>query len=415
MRRRVAITGLGVVTPLGTSVQSTWEGLVAGRSGAGPITRFDPAQSPVKFACEVKGFEPAKFLDKKEVRRYDLFAQFAIGAAEQAVADACLVNNWDKLDLRRAGVLIGTGTGGLQTFEENCRALFEKGPSRVSPFFVPMYMPNVAAALISMRYGAKGPNYCTVSACASSAHSVGDALDLIRNDKADLMIAGGAEAAITPLAVASFANMKALSERNDDPQTASRPFDKDRDGFVMGDGAAVLILEEWEHAQRRGAKVYAEVVGYGMTADAHHITAPAPDGAGARDAMQLAMQDGGVRPDQIGYINAHGTSTPLNDAAETVAIKAALGEDVAHRVAVSSTKSMTGHMLGAAGAVEGAVCALAITKGMIPPTIHYATPDPDCDLDVVPNEARTMEVTLALSNSFGFGGQNACVAFRAMG
>src|SRR5437764_52666 len=251
MRRRVAITGLGVVTPLGTSVQSTWEGLVAGRSGAGPITRFDPAQSPVKFACEVKGFEPAKFLDKKEVRRYDLFAQFAIGAAEQAVADACLVNNWDKLDLRRAGVLIGTGTGGLQTFEENCRALFEKGPSRVSPFFVPMYMPNVAAALISMRYGAKGPNYCTVSACASSAHSVGDALDLIRNDKADLMIAGGAEAAITPLAVASFANMKALSERNDDPQTASRPFDKDRDGFVMGDGAAVLILEEWEHAQHQ--------------------------------------------------------------------------------------------------------------------------------------------------------------------
>src|SRR3989449_4726952 len=268
MTRRVAITGLGFVTPLGTDVQSTWEGLVAGRSGAGPITRFDPVQSPVKFACEVKGFEPGRFLDKKEVRRFDLFAQFAVGAADQAVADACLANNWDKIDLKRVGAIVGTGTGGLETFEENARALFEKGPSRVSPFFVPMYMPNVAAALISMRYGAKGPNYCTVSACASSAHSVGDALQLIRNDQADIMIAGGAEAAITPLAVASFANMKARSERNESPEAASRPFDKDRDGFVMGDGAAVLILEEWEHAKRRGAKIYAEVVGFGQTADA---------------------------------------------------------------------------------------------------------------------------------------------------
>src|SRR3989440_4245280 len=278
-------------------------------------------------ACEFKGYEPAKFLDKKEVRRYDLFAQLAIGAADQALADACLVNYWDKLDLRRAGVLIGTGTGGLRTFEENCRALFEKGPSRVSPFFVPMYMPNVAAALISMRYGAKGPNYCTVSACASSAHSVGDALDLIRNDKADLMIAGGAEAAITPLAVASFANMKALSERNDDPPTASRPFDKDRDGFVMGDGAAVLILEEWEHAKRRGAKIYAEVAGYGMTADAYHITAPAPDGSGAQDAMRLALRDAGGRLEQVGYINAHGTSTPHGDSAETAAVKNMIDTD----------------------------------------------------------------------------------------
>src|SRR5216110_3226132 len=317
MARRVAITGLGLVTPLGTNVSSTWEGLLAGRSGAGPITRFDPVQSPVKFACEVKGFDPAQYLDKKEIRRYDLFAQYAIGAAEQAVTDACLASNWSAADLKRVGVRIGTGTGGLQTFEENCRALCEKGPSRVSPFFVPMYMPNVAAALISMRYGAKGPNYCTVSACASSAHSVGDALDLIRNDKADLMIAGGAEAAITPLAVASFANMKALSERNDDPATASRPFDKDRDGFVIGDGAGVLVLEEWEHARRRGAKIYAEVVGYGMTADAYHITAPAPDGAGAQDAMRLAMKYGGIRPEEEGYINAHGTGTPLNDSTET--------------------------------------------------------------------------------------------------
>src|SRR5213082_313806 len=347
MARRVAITGLGLVTPLGTDLQSTWDGLLAGRSGAGPITRFDPVQSPVKFACEVKGFEPTRFLDKKEVRRYDLFAQFAVGAAEQAVTDACLASNWDSVDLKRVGAIVGTGTGGLQTFEENARALFEKGPSRVSPFFVPMYMPNVAAALISMRYGAKGPNYCTVSACASSAHSVGDALELIRNDKADIMIAGGAEAAITPLAVASFANMKALSERNDDPPTASRPFDKDRDGFVMGDGAGVLVLEEWEHARRRGAKIYAEVVGYGMTADAHHITAPAPDGSGAQEAMRLAMQNGGVRLQEVGYINAHGTSTPHGDAAETAAVKTVFGEQ-ARKVVFGSTKSMTGHRLGGA-------------------------------------------------------------------
>src|SRR2546428_501465 len=348
MRRRVAITGLGVLTPLGNAVQSTWEGLVAGRSGAGPITRFDPVQSPVKFACEVKGFDPAQFLDKKEIRRYDLFAQYAIGAAEQAVMDACLASNWEKVDLRRGGAIIGTGTGGLQTFEENCRALFEKGPSRVSPFFVPMYMPNVAAALVSMRYGAKGPNYCTVSACASSAHSVGEALELIRNDQADVMIAGGAEAAITPLAVASFANMKALSERNADPATASRPFDKDRDGFVMGDGAAVLILEGCEHARRRGAKIQGEIVGYGMTADAYHITAPSPDGEGAHRAMRLAMADGGIRPEQGGYINAHGTSTPHGDAAETAAVKAVFGEH-ARRLIFGSTKSMTGHLLGEIG------------------------------------------------------------------
>src|SRR5213083_485547 len=325
MARRVAITGLGLVTPLGTNVSSTWEGLLAGRSGAWPITRFDPVQSPVKFACEVKGFDPAQYLDKKEIRRYDLFAQYAIGAAEQAVVDACLASNWDKVRQERVGVLIGTGTGGVATFEENCRALIEKGPSRVSPFFIPMYMPNAAAALISMRYRVKGPNYCTTSACASSAHSLADALQLIRNGQADVMIAGGAEAAITPLAVASFANMKALSERNDDPATASRPFDKDRDGFVMGDGAAVLVLEDEEHARKRGAKIYAELAGFGMTADAYHITAPAPDGAGAQDAMRLAMQDAGVRPTEVGYINAHGTSTPYGDSAETAAVKTVFG------------------------------------------------------------------------------------------
>jgi 3-oxoacyl-[acyl-carrier-protein] synthase II len=411
MARRVAITGLGMVTPLGTDVPSTWDALIAGRSGAGPITRFDPVESPVKFACEVKGFDPAQFLEKKEIRRYDLFAQFAIGAAEEAVRDACLASSWDKVNLKRVGVLIGTGTGGLETFVENCRALFEKGPSRVSPFFVPMYMPNVAAALISMRYGAQGPNYCTVSACASSAHALGNGLQLIRNDEADIVIAGGAEAAITSLAVASFANMKALSERNDDPATASRPFDKDRDGFVLGDGAAVLILEAWEHAQRRGAKIYAEIVGQGQTADAYHITAPAPDGSGAQEAMRLAMKDAGIRLDEVGYINAHGTSTPHGDAAETAAVKTVFGEH-ARRLVFGSTKSMTGHLLGAAGALEAAVCALVVQRGIIPPTINQFTPDPTCDLDSAPNTARKRAVSVALSNSFGFGGHNVTLAVR---
>src|SRR5881398_1570590 len=411
MPRRVAVTGLGLVTPLGTNVQSTWEGLLAGRSGAGPITRFDPSQSPVRFACEVQGFDPARYLEKKEIRRYDLFAQYAIGAAEQAVVDACLASNWGKVRLERVGVLIGTGTGGVATFEENCRALVEKGPSRVSPFFIPMYMPNAAAALISMRYGAKGPNYCTVSACASSAHSLADAVQLIRNDQADIMIAGGAEAAVTPLAVASFANMKALSERNDSPQTASRPFDKDRDGFVMADGAGVLILEEWEHARRRGAKIYAEVVGFGQTADAHHITAPAPDGSGAQEAMRLAMRDGGIEPSQVGYINAHGTSTPHGDAAETAAVKAVFG-DRAKKLIFGSTKSMTGHLLGAAGAFEAGLCALVVQKGIIPPTINQFTPDPACDLDSAPNKAVKRAVDIALSNSFGFGGHNVTLAIK---
>ncbi len=411
MARRVAITGLGLVTPLGTDVASTWDGLLAGRSGAGPITRFDPVRSPVKFACEVKGFDPAQFLDKKEIRRYDLFTQFAIGAAEEAVRDACLANNWDKVSLKRVGAIVGTGTGGLQTFEENARALFEKGPSRVSPFFVPMYMPNAAAALLSMRYGAQGPNYCIVSACASSAHAVADAVALIRKDEADIMIAGGAEAAITPLAVASFANMKALSERNDDPATASRPFDKDRDGFVMADGAGVLILEAWEHAERRGAKIYAEVVGYGMTADAYHITAPAPDGSGAQEAMRLAMRNGGIRPEQVGYINAHGTSTPHGDAAETAAVKAVFG-DQARKLIFGSTKSMTGHLLGAAGAAEAAICALVVQRGVIPPTTNQFTPDPACDLDSAPNKVVKRPVEVALSNSFGFGGHNATLAIR---
>lgn len=411
MRRRVAITGLGVVSPLGNSVTDTWDALLAGRSGAGPITRFDPAALSVKFACEVKAFDPAQYMEKKEVRRYDLFAQFAIGAAAQAVTDACLERDWSKVNLKRVGVIIGSGTGGLATFEEQCKNYLEKGPSRVSPFFVPMFMANVASALVSMRYGAKGPNYCTVSACATSGHSVGDAFRLIQHDEADVMIAGGAEAAITPLALASFANMKALSERNDDPTSASRPFDKDRDGFVMGDGAAAVILEEWEHARRRGARIYGEMVGYGMTADAYHITAPAPDGAGAQDAMRLSMADGGLRPDQVGYINAHGTSTPYGDAAETAAVKAVFG-DQARKLVFGSTKSMTGHLLGAAGALEFAICTLAVQHGKIPPTINQFTPDPACDLDSAPNHAVTRELDVALSNSFGFGGHNVTLALR---
>jgi 3-oxoacyl-[acyl-carrier-protein] synthase II len=411
VKRRVVITGLGFVTPLGNDVRSTWDALVAGRSGAGPITRFDPVQSSVRFACEVKGFDASRYLEKKEARRFDPFTQYAIGAAEEAVGDACLTNNWNAVDLARVGVLIGTGTGGLTTFEENCRALIEKGPDRVSPFFIPMYMPNAAAALISMRYGAKGPNFCTVSACASSAHALADAVQIIRDGGADVIIAGGSEAAITPLAVASFANMKALSVRNDDPATASRPFDKDRDGFVMGDGAAVLILEDADHALRRGAKVYAELAGFGMTADAHHITAPAPDGAGAQDAMRLAMQDAGVTPDQVAYINAHGTSTPHGDAAETAAVKAVFHEH-ARSLIFASTKSMTGHLLGASGAFEAAVCALVIRTGTIPPTINQFTRDPACDLDSAPNHAVTRTVNVALSNSFGFGGHNVTLAVR---
>ncbi|HYK09442.1 MAG TPA: beta-ketoacyl-ACP synthase II [Gemmatimonadales bacterium] len=411
MRRRVAVTGLGLVTPLGNTVAETWDALVAGKSGAGPITRFDPALLPVKFAHEVKNWDPSLYLEKKEARRYDLFAQFAMGAAVQAVRDSCLEERWKDLDLRRVGVIIGTGTGGIATFEEQCQIYLEKGPSRVSPFFVPMFMGNVASAVVSMRYGAKGPNYCTVSACATSAHSLGDACRLIQHNEADIMISGGSEAAITPLAVASFANMKALSERNDDPTTASRPFDKDRDGFVMGDGAACVILEEWEHAKARGAQIYAEMVGYGMTADAYHITAPSPDGEGAQRAMLLCMRDGDIKPEQVGYINAHGTSTPHGDAAETAAVKSVFGAQ-AKNLIFGSTKSMTGHLLGAAGALEFAACALAIKRGVVPPTINQFTPDPACDLNSAPNHAVKRPLEAALSNSFGFGGHNVTLGLK---
>jgi 3-oxoacyl-[acyl-carrier-protein] synthase II len=408
--RRVAITGLGVVSPLGNDVGTTWDGLVAGKSGAGPITKFDPAKLRVRFACEVKGFDPLQYIEKKEARRYDLFAQFSMGASVQAVSDSC-IEKTGAIDPKRVGVVIGTGTGGIATFEENMRAYVEKGPDRVSPFFVPMFMANVASALVSMRYGFQGPNYATVSACASSGHAVGDAMRLIQRGEADVMIAGGSEAAITPLAIASFANMKALSERNDDPQTASRPFDKDRDGFVMGDGAATVILEDWDRAKARGARIYAELVGYGATADAHHITAPAPDGSGAQEAMRLAMKDGGIKPTEVGYVNAHGTSTPYGDAAETAAVKSVFGEQ-AKKLIFGSTKSMTGHLLGAAGALELAVCTLALHHGVIPPTINQFNVDPACDLDSAPNKAVQRKLDVALSNSFGFGGHNVTLAVR---
>jgi 3-oxoacyl-[acyl-carrier-protein] synthase II len=409
----VAVTGLGFVTPVGNDVATAWNALVAGTSGAGPITRFDPARLRVRFACEVKGFDPARYMDRKEIRRYDLFSQFAMAAAAQALADAGLTD-LAGVDPARTGVIIGTGTGGIATFEDQCRTYLEKGPDRVSPFFVPMFMPNAASALISMRWGAKGPNYSVSSACATSGHSVGEGMRLIQHGYADVIIAGGSEAAVTPLALASFANMKALSERNDAPHQASRPFDKDRDGFVMGDGAAVLILEDWDHATRRGARIYAELAGYGMSADAHHITAPAPDGEGAQRAMRLAMADAGVAPAQVGYINAHGTSTPHGDAAETNAVKAVFGDD-ARRLIFGSTKSMTGHLLGAAGAFEAAVCVLVTYHGVVPPTINQFTPDPACDLDCAPNTAVKRPVDVALSNSFGFGGHNVTLAVRKAG
>ncbi len=407
----MVVTGLGLVTPLGNTTEETWDALLAGRSGAARISRFDPSRLPVRFACEVKGFNPGLYLDKKEIRRYDLFSQFAIAAAVQAVKDACLDAAEFKPDPKRVGVIIGTGTGGIATFEEQCRVYLEHGPDRVSPFFVPMFMPNAASALVSMRYGYAGPNYCTVSACATSAHAVGDAFRLIQMGEAEVVIAGGSEAAITPLAIASFANMKALSERNDEPERASRPFDKGRDGFVMGEGAAVLILEELEHARRRGVRIYAEVVGYGMNADAYHITAPAPDGVGAREAMQLCLRDAALKPEDVGYINAHGTSTPQGDVAETAAVKGVFGEH-ARKLVFGSTKSMTGHLLGAAGALELAICVLVVERDKIPPTINQEEPDPQCDLDCAPNRAVEREVRVALSNSFGFGGHNVCLAVR---
>jgi 3-oxoacyl-[acyl-carrier-protein] synthase II len=409
LTHRVVVTGLGLVTPIGTDVDSTWAGLLEGRSGAARITKFDPAKLSVRFACEVKGFEPLLYMDKKEARRYDLFAQFALGAAAQAVTQAGLEGKFP--NPQRTGVIIGTGIGGMQTYEDNCMAYLTKGPDRVSPFFVPMFIPDIAAGLVSIRYGLKGPNFATVSACSSSAHAIGESLNLIRHGGADAMVAGGSEAAITGLTVAAFANMKALSSRNDSPETASRPFDLDRDGFVLGDGAGAVVLESLEHAERRGARILAEVLGYGLSADAYHITQPAPEGTGAAQAMRDCLADGHIDPKDIGYINAHGTSTPSGDLAETQAVKAVLGEQ-AYKLVFGSTKSMTGHLLGGAGALEFVISLLVATCGVIPPTINQFTPDPECDLDCAPNHKVTRDVKVALSNSFGFGGHNVTLAVR---
>jgi 3-oxoacyl-[acyl-carrier-protein] synthase II len=406
---RVVVTGLGLISPLGSDVATTWEGLVSGRSGAGPITQFDSTDFDVHFAAEVKGFDPEQYLERKEARRMDRFAQLAMGAAQQAMDQAGLARRPPGVNFDRVGVIIGSGIGGIRTFEDQARALVERGPKRISPFFVPMFIPDIAAGQVSMRFGARGPNYCTVSACASSAHAVGDSYRLIEHGDADVMIAGGTEASITPLAVAGFGNMKALSTRNDSPTTASRPFDGTRDGFVLGEGSGVLVLESLEHALARGAPVLAEIIGFGQSADAYHLTAPAPEGAGAQLAMRAVLGGAGLQPGDVDYINAHGTSTPMNDLNETLAVKAVFGA-AAYQLVMGSTKSMTGHLLGAAGAVEAVICTQVCREGVIPPTINFTTPDPGCDLNYAHNQLVKQEVNVALSNSFGFGGHNVCLA-----
>ena len=404
------VTGLGLVTPVGNSTEETWTSLLAGKSGAAPITKFDASKYQVRFACEVKGFDPLAYMDKKEARRYDLFVQYALGAAHQAVTQAGLEGKFP--DPERTGVVIGSGIGGMQTFEEQCAVFLTKGPDRVSPFFVPMFIPDIAAGLVSIRYGLNGPNFCTVSACASSAHAVGESYELIKAGKANCMVTGGAEAAITGLTIAGFQNMKALSTRNDAPEQASRPFDKERDGFVLGDGAAVVVLESLTHARNRGATILGEVLGYGLSGDAHHMTQPAPAGEGAQRAMKDCLVDGNIDPSTVDYINAHGTSTELGDIAETQAVKAVFG-DQARKLVFGSSKSMTGHLLGGAGGLEFVVSLLAASTGKIPPTINQVTPDPDCDLDSAPNTAVERPVRVALSKSFGFGGHNVTLAVRA--
>ena len=411
-QRRVAITGMGVVSPLGLDVESTWDRLLAGVPGGGPITRFDAGpEFSTRIACEVKDFDPAAHLNRREVKRYDRFAQFALVAADQAMASAGLAGPPPDVPPTAFGVIVGSGVGGIHTLESNCRTLVARGPGRVSPFFVPMFIPDIAAGLVSIRYGLQGPNYATVSACASSAHAIGDAVRYIERGEATLMLAGGTEAAVTPLTIAGFASMKAMSTRNDDPEGASRPFDAGRDGFVIGEGAACLVLEEMEHAQTRGAEVLAEIVGYGVSADAYHITAPPPEAHGAQHAMRAALEDAGAGPDDVDYVNAHGTSTPHNDATETAAVKAVLGAR-AYDVVVGSTKSMTGHLLGAAGALEAVICVMACRTARIPPTINFSEPDDACDLEYAHGGMIERPVALALTNSFGFGGHNACLAVR---
>ncbi len=408
-RRRVVVTGIGLLSPVGLDTRSNWEALVNGRSGIGPITRFDASDYACRIAGEVKGFDPATVLEKKEVKKFDTFIHYAVAAAKEAMADSGVVVTEENAE--RVGVCIGSGIGGLPLIEETHKTLLEKGPRRISPFFIPGLIANMSSGLVSILTGAKGPNTATVTACATSAHAIGDAVNIIRRGDADVMIAGGSESVVTPLAVGGFAAMRALSTRNDDPTAASRPWDKDRDGFVLGEGAGILVLEERGDAVRRGATIYAEVLGYGMSGDAYHISAPSEDGDGPYRVMRNTLKDAGVDADLVDYINAHGTSTPHGDRIETIAIKRTFGGHAA-RVAVSSTKSMTGHLLGAAGGLEAGVLALAIRHGVIPPTINHGTPDPDCDLDYTPNTARQADVRVGLSNSFGFGGTNACLLMR---
>ncbi|HUF12187.1 MAG TPA: beta-ketoacyl-ACP synthase II [Longimicrobiales bacterium] len=408
--RRVVVTGLGMLSPVGNDVESSWEALLAGRSGAAPITQFEVTEAfDVRFAAEVKNFDPADYMERKEVRRTDRFTQFALGAAEQAMQHAGLKDALDRIDRTRVGVIIGSGIGGMATFEEQTKVYLERGPSRVSPFFIPMFIADIASGHVSMRYGLRGPNYATVSACASSAHAIGNAYRSIQTGEADVMVAGGSEATVTPLTIAGFSAMKAMSTRNESPETASRPFDATRDGFVIGEGSAVVILEALEHALERGVQILGEVIGYGQTADAYHLTAPAPEGAGAQLAMKAALQSAGIGVGDVDYINAHGTSTPANDLNETLAVKSVFG-DKAYDLVMGSTKSMTGHTLGAAGAIETAICMKVLGSGRIPPTINYTTPDPDCDLNYAHEGVVERPVEVALTNSFGFGGHNVCLA-----
>ncbi len=408
-RRRVAVTGVGLVSPVGLTAKENWANLTAGVSGVGMITRFDTSDYACRIAGEVKGFDPGAFLEKKEIKKFDTFIHYAVAAAKEAMTDSGLAVTPENAE--RVGVCIGSGIGGLPLIEETYRTVLEKGPRRISPFFIPGLIVNMGAGLVSIQTGAKGPNSATATACATSAHAIGDAANVIRRGDADAMIAGGSEAVITSLAVGGFSAMRALSTRNDDPKTASRPWDKDRDGFVLGEGAGILVLEDLGLAMARGAAIYAELAGYGMSGDAYHISAPSEDGDGPFRVMRNTLLDAGVNPEDVAYVNAHGTSTPHGDRIETIAIKRVFG-DRARALSVSSTKSMTGHLLGAAGGFEAGVLALAMRHGVIPPTINYATPDPDCDLDYTPNTAREKKLPIALSNSFGFGGTNASLLMR---
>lgn len=405
-QRRVVITGMGPVTPIGTGTDVFWRALLDGKSGAGPITHFDASGHTTRIACEVKDFNPEDHLERKEAKRMDRFTQFAVVASQMAFLDSGLTITDENAD--RVGVLIGSGIGGSGTWEDQSRILIERGPGRVSPFFVPMLISDMGAGMVSIMLGAKGPNLAITTACATGTHSIGEAACIVARGDADVMIAGGAEAAITPLSVAGFCSLRALSTRNDEPERASRPFDKDRDGFVMGEGAGIVVLEELESAKKRGAKIYAEVLGFGMSGDAYHITQPAPGGEGAARSMAHALRNSGIKPTDVSYINAHGTSTDANDKLETAAVKKVFG-DYAYKIPISSIKSMTGHLLGAGGGVEVIACACAIRDGILPPTINYETPDPECDLDYVPNTPRKADVQVAISNSFGFGGHNATV------